>query len=303
MREVPSSEVRILLLGGSGFIGTHLVKEFAGLIDLTVLTRDKLLISKNYPSELNYKIFDFRDLLEENIVEPFDFIINAIRPRKGARNLDKEAPINIEIKKIIQNYANQKTLVINLGTYIQHFSVTPTSYNFEYSMNKIQLNSMLKELEKEINFRYLELSLFTVFGPGDSKTSLASLLVDSIKSGSKLVINSSLQLIAYTHVYDVVAIVRQIVLTMETNLTGHFSFWPVPPVTIEQLIKRLESKFEVNIDFDQTKKEPAGHELFHYEPSMFPHQFEPNYQFIEFESYIEEILPVTSPELQLTLDE
>ena len=286
-----SLNYQIALLGGNGFIARNLLNVLPTSSEVILVTRN------SKPSPLHNQMFPFIEVTtfgELNLSKrhkPFDLIINLLRLKRGSNSSIEGNELNHKILQFIESNSSHETQIINLGTYTQHYFVKPSSYNFEYSRNKFELNKNLLNLQTKQGFSYLELSLYTVFGPGDSDRSLVSSLLDCAKYGHKLTINSGEQIVSYTHVQDVVEMITRFFPITNQRVNGHFSFWPEPPIRIIDLVCTLENGLNKSLNLCWSHQGDSGHELYDYNPAVFPPQVAPDFEFKQLdEFFLDEVL-------------
>lgn len=188
---------RVLILGGTGFLGSRLAKDFASRgSNVSVLSRKPLPFQ------------DFRWLSEQELLNAphnfqFDLAVNCITQYGRSGESDSElikANVDTPLKLINElSKANQLKL-INVDT-----ALNPRASL--YAELKARLRTRLKELK----LAQVHLRLDQFYGAGDSASKLITMLFDKMLSQQPdLPLSSGLQIRRFTEVSDVIAAIAAI---------------------------------------------------------------------------------------------
>jgi nucleoside-diphosphate-sugar epimerase len=262
----------IVVLGEKGFIGNKIVSGFLshGFRVIGVGRTTLCDYSVRGVKIENHEKFDLLGTLLANSQEYY--LINCVR--------DDVLGLNQDYFAMLGRVARDAKAVVNFSTYIQHYTVGPLSQLSAYRDSQLQKSKYLQEIC--INANLLDIALYTVYGSGDSSNSFLSYIFPNLQQDKALELTGLEQLISYTFVDDVVKLTQSLV--SEQNLEfGNYSFWQTPPLPLHQyfkvLVKFTNSKSKVGLGSLPYK----GHELFNYNPEIFPPQIRPGFNWTKFE--------------------
>ena len=168
---------RVLITGGSGFIGQHLLKKFAeSEYEVTILDIHKLPF--NYTNFIKGDIFDLQALKE--IVRGKDIVIHLIGlADAGEAQKDplKSFQFNIvSLQNLLEvcRISDNKKLIFPSSAAVygitddlpikENFGLNPTNI---YSWHKMICEKMIQAYQKNYGFQYTILRLFNVYGSGN----------------------------------------------------------------------------------------------------------------------------------------
>ena len=262
----------IVVLGDKGFLGRSLVHNFlANNFSVLGIRRNQMCF---YDNQVSYvKEFDLEKFHEIVVRFSEDYIfLNCVRDDR----LEFSQDILVRMLQLSQS----ASLVINFSTYIQHYESAFTSTMELYRDNQLRKSTFLsKNLD---NKKLVDISLFTLYGVGDSSTSFLHAITEDLIQNKEIQLTGLNQLISYTLVDDVCMLINSLVgRTMLKH--GNYSFWQAPPERLEEYFFRLmkltlsTSKFSIGV------RDYKGHEIFEYRAEIFPPQISPEFSWTSFE--------------------
>jgi len=179
---------QILIIGGSGAIGSALINEYDGNdVQLTIASRKK----QNLEPHINQIIYDYdqQDEIKLNAVIKYDLIIFATghlhndhyKPEKSLKEIDKNAfqfsyHINCVAPLILlsqlSNNLTDYTKIVFLSARVGSISENELGGWYAYRMSKAALNMMIKNLSIELRRKYKNIIICGMHpGTVDSKLS------------------------------------------------------------------------------------------------------------------------------------
>lgn len=272
---------RILVIGGLGFLGQSMLSlgAYRSEDDVTILVTKKQQITG---SMKNVRITDLRHFLT-SAPEKYDVVIN-MSQKRGAKTPEENRYFNFEIpSQIFNSNTNDDSIVVNFSTYIQHYEIDKRSKQFEYQQSKRELSKYIESPLFSKSMKLSDISLFTLYGREEIPTNLISRYLYSVKNSEVIEMSPGEQLISWTYVDDVVALVRQIIENEQT--LGRISFWPDPPVKLKDSFRVIQDALNSSEKILWGSHHYGGHELFTYPEGVFPKQL-PNFKFTTLEDGI-----------------
>ncbi len=211
--------MKILISGGSGFVGKHLVNYLLGKNkNIMLIGRNLDFISdtkvKKKLLDLNSSNFDYQEIIDYN---PDVFVHLAWEglPNHSEEVSKKNYFNSMRIFKMIINSTSCSKIISTgscweyndgniYGECREDFKINPQT-PFSIYKNKIFNEVFDITKKKKITFNWLR--LFYVYGLGQKKTSIIPMLIDSIKNKKKININYPSNINDYINVIDVSKII------------------------------------------------------------------------------------------------
>ena len=252
----------ILVIGGTGFIGINLVKNFLVLgakVTCLSLKKKKKLNHKN----LKYIFCDYKNFnqLKKKINKPYEYVVNLggyIDHSKffsgGKLVIDNHFSSTMNLLLSLKKRNLKRYL--HVGTCDEYGSnISPIKENFRedpitsYAVAKLASINLLTMLHKTENFPATILRLFLVYGPHQKNDRLIPQVIKGCLSKKKFPVSKGNQLRDFCYVDDVIyAIILS--LTKKKALGKIFNVGSGKPVsvkfiinTISKIVKRGKPQF------------------------------------------------------------
>jgi len=254
--------MRVLITGGSGFIGRHVMMELIKRgVRPIVLTRNVSKIhSLNMPQQLYDCIegdlnFEFRNGELEGIDRMIHLAWSGLPEYKKMFHIEENLMLQyFFIKKMIELGIKQ---VVVSGTCLEYGMVDgclksdmETKPHLPYALAKDSLRKFLMELQKQLEFKLRWVRLFYTYGNGQASTSILSQLAKAIEHGDS-VFNMSVgdQQRDYLPVQEVA---KQLVdACLLLNETGIYNCCSGEPISISNLVEQYIVKNGASIQLNK----------------------------------------------------
>jgi len=258
--------MKILVTGGAGFIGSHLVDELikrrhsvAILDDLSEGKKENMLARRSLgkggnPKARFYKI----DILSLKIADIFkkeksEIIFHLAAQKNVRKSLEdpiEDARTNILGSLNILKYCkNIKKFIFSSsgGAIYGNAKIIPTPETeianplSPYGISKLAIEKYLKAL----NINYISLRYANVYGPRQDplgEAGVVAILINKIKNRQKpIIFGSGKQTRDYIYVSDVVAANTK---ALEKNITGEFNIGTGKETSVNQLLKLISPEIK-----------------------------------------------------------
>tara|TARA_B100001287_G_C22685504_1_gene533255 strand:+ start:3920 stop:4840 length:921 start_codon:yes stop_codon:yes gene_type:complete len=215
--------MRILIIGGNGYIGSHLVE--------SLKTHELLVISRNKPikTTFNAHFINDQDNQIKNKINKFkpDIAINSsgfTTHQEDSESIEKLIDSNISYAvKMLNCLADSKLkLYINLGSSLEFYTNEdkPIPTNI-YAASKTAFNPFLEYYSQVNNFKILTLYLNNIYGGNYNKKKIFDFIIDSTESSEPIDMTPGNQRLDFLHIEDLMelfqCIVNKPILDFEDN--------------------------------------------------------------------------------------
>ena len=259
---------KLLVVGGTGFIGQHLVKAATNCgYDVLVLSSQKY-IQKKYSENIDYIIADIRNLeqlkkalvnREINYVVNLGGYIDHVKFLTGG-NLVVDTHFNGVLNLVrCLDWSNIKGFV-QIGSSDEYGNVQAPQRESQrerpissYSLGKVASNHFLQMLHREEGFPVTMLRLFLVYGPGQNDKRFIPQIIEGCLKSQKIPVSFGEQLRDFCYVRDVV----QGILAAMTCSGAYGEIINIAsgvPVKIREVIELIQSEIGAGLPiFGQIK--------------------------------------------------
>jgi len=266
---------KILLTGGSGFIGKNILEELSKSYKITSLIRKKkkITIHKN----INFLYFKNLNYLDQILKkEKFDIIIHCATHYKKIHNendIKKMIDANIYLGNIIlDNYKNIKfKKFINFTTVWENFDGFKNNPPNLYSTYKLSFSNIIKFYQKQLpKVNFYNLYLSETFGLNDKRKKILSTIKKNYKKNSPTTIVSKNLSINIINIKDIVSAIN-IILTKKIK-KGSYALVNNKQTSVHQLIGEFNKFNKKKIKFVWVSAKIIKEKMFNYKkiPGWFP---------------------------------
>lgn len=225
--------MKILVTGGSGFIGRGLVKRLKKTHQLVCLIRETtdrtFFYEEKIPCIVDNNNFD--DLLESIKKENIEGVIHLASlflSSHAGKDLDGLIESNVLFgTRLLEASVNSSIKwFLNTGTFWQHYNDESYSPVNLYAATKQAFESIAKYYYESSKLSFVTLYLSDTYGRGDSRKKVMNLFYDVATSGKSLNMSPGEQKISINHIDDVVSAFEKLVHLLEKDeekkLSGDF---------------------------------------------------------------------------------
>lgn len=224
---------KVLIAGGTGFIGYHLSKEFLKRdyeVTSISLTKPK---RKRYLKNINYLYCDLSDYnsLKKTLVGDFDYVIN-LAGHVDHSNKSKVIKSHFNgCKNLSAIFLKKKIKVFfQIGSCVEYgFENSPQKENAKIKSNTIKSNygiskylatKYLLNLHQKKKFPVIILRLYLIYGPKQDANRLIPVVLQKCKRKQKFPCSEGSQMRDFLHVNDLVHLFFKIIQTNQKNYFG-----------------------------------------------------------------------------------
>ncbi len=257
---------KVLVLGGNGFIGTHLCSALLGLYEVIDFNRKlhslEMTISNNFP----------------------DIVINCSASTANSKSLESfEANIKFQMEciKILRKHSKKTVKWVQVASYFE--LQIPMGRKDNYSLDKQICRSLLNRLKEDGLIELTIIFLPHVFGEGENSNRIIPSMTKSLQSGQVTEISRGEQFLPILEVKDCCAAVIAAILTDQLNCSA-------TPMWYDS-VKLLASKMETAISRGVVRVNPEKMSIDNSFPKVeFPEMVKnwtPRMTFNDFMSQLE----------------
>ena len=234
----------ILITGGTGFLGKHFVEALKkSFHSALVLTR----FPEKYIAEENDNI-TYKQATLESIRSVFeDYDIYAVVHL--ATNYGKSDSVNdtifcnlmlpLELLKL--SIKNKVNLFINADSFFTDYYTT-YEYLSDYSTSKYQFKYWAKKLVERADFKFINLKIFHLYGPGDSPDKfIPRTIISMLNNELEIRLSKGDQIRDFVFVDDVIKILYELV-NLRIEVKHGFNDYDIGScfgVTIEEIVNKI----------------------------------------------------------------
>ena len=257
MKRLNQKSKSILIVGGTGFIGYHL------LIRAKQLNWKLTSISRNAPKKfrtikgvkyLKINVSNKKDI-NKKLKKNFNFVLNLAGDSSGAfsklNNYQKYKSQFIAGKNIIDFFSRKKIdKFIQIGSSSEYGAITTPhqennkcSPKSSYGKSKLLITKYLLNAVKKYTFNANIIRLFQVYGKKQNKNKIIPFLIDKCKKNKKFDLTAGNQTRDFCYIDDVVEAI--FLLLNKKKIRGEiFNIGYGQSITIKSLTKLIQKKIK-----------------------------------------------------------
>jgi len=222
---------KILIIGGTGFIGSHLVKKCSSF-NASVTSASLSLPQKNKRiKKVNYCKVDLTNFLSvrKKLNTSFDYIINLAgyinfsNSKKDYKKIMNEHFFSIKniIETLPRNNLKKFVQIGSSAEYGQRKAPqnenTQLSPQSSYSLAKVKTTKYLKKIYKAEKYPYTIARLFLVYGPGQKKNRFIPEIIKNCLKNKKFPTTSGEQVRDFCYIDDIISAILLLMLSKKTT--------------------------------------------------------------------------------------
>jgi UDP-glucose 4-epimerase len=218
---------KILIAGGTGFIGYHVSKRFVNLgFDVTSLS-SKQPSKKRFINKVNYLICDLtnKKKISKAIIEDFEIIINLSGYVDHSNKKKTFKTHYYGCKNLANIFLNKKIkCFIQLGSSMEYGNILPPHFEknickprTSYALAKYKSTKYLKYLNLKYKFPVVVLRLYQAYGPKQEINRLVPIVINSCLKSKTFPCTKGDQLRDFLYIDDLVNLMVKIIKKKDIN--------------------------------------------------------------------------------------
>ena len=244
---------RILIVGGTGFIGFHLSKSLIKSNFIYSISRQnpKKIRKVNGVKYISCDIYKKNNLKKKLKSLKFDYVINL------GGNIDhsnKMQTLNSHFfgcKNLVDYFKNKNLkLFIQIGSSLEygkkkppHFEFTKCFPNAHYGKSKLRSTKYILKCNKKKPFSFVILRLYQIYGPNQSVNRLIPIIISSCLKNKKFDCSSGKQVRDFLYIDDLIILLHKII-NSKTKLKGIFNVGSGKPIQVKKIINLIRKKIK-----------------------------------------------------------
>jgi len=253
--------MKVLLIGGLGFIGRHLISTLAGSVDLSILSRTPQADAMKFdastggsqPKLIVGDVTDIARMIEIIIKEGPDVVVHlaALTGLTKCQNNQSNAfstnvfgTYNVIMGCVASNakliFVSSREVYGNAKSASEDAPLLPNNI---YGVTKLLAERLVLWAAERHGLDYTILRLTNVYGPGGDQYNIQAMIKTALSSGVITILGGEQQL-NLVYVDDVAEIIKKCLSSPETS-RQIFNVGSRDTLTVEQIVERLESRMKI----------------------------------------------------------
>lgn len=260
--------MRVFVTGGTGFIGSHVVKE------LRSEENALLLLSRQPKNAFSLSEIPSIDIVQGDLsdIESWENRVKRFNPQVAIHMAWESLP-NYDAKTSITNLnygLNLITLLAELGC--ESVICTGSCWEYGQQTGKLHEDVILKssnaftaaksalhwvgrELAKEYDMHFIWTRLFYVYGPGQKETSLIPHIISCVQKGKKPEVKTPLAKNDFIYVEDVARAISAIVKKPQKD--GVYNIGSGSSTSVQQVVEIVYNEFNLQYNVPNASQNDA----------------------------------------------
>ncbi len=202
---------KILITGGTGFLGCHLLKQLMledNNYEIALVVREKKTGIEDNIQQLvfNNNYNEFEQQLISFAPEIVIHLASFLTANDHYEVIDKIIDSNITFgTKLLQALSKTKfKYFINTGSFAEYYSNDGhLDAAYLYAASKSAFRHILNYYEKKLKFKTINVIPFTIYGEDDNNKKIMDYIVESLENPKAIEMTSGAQVLDFIHVKDV----------------------------------------------------------------------------------------------------
>ena len=238
---IANNRKTLLVIGGTGFIGFHLLKKSINLGWTSYSASRKKPFKKKFLKKVRYISVDIKKLkdLENKLNQNYDFVVN-LSNLSYSKN---KSFLNFINKKKIKKYiqvGSSAEYGKNKRTLVESLKCKPIS---AYGKNKLKNTKDTIEIYKNKSFPSIVVRLFQVYGPLDDDKKIIPFTIKNCLKNRNFNLTQGFQTRDFCHIDDVVNAIVKLLKTRNTKVLGKiFNIGSGKSISIKKLVEKINRK-------------------------------------------------------------
>ncbi len=230
--------MKILLSGGSGYIGRNLVQKFSNKYDVTVLNRKEVDGAAFIPGDIRDAHLD---------LSSFDVVFHlAAVSHPSLAEKDEAAAWDVNVngtKNIAQNLIKGQKIIFMSSAHVYDKNSDkkhkedeiPFPSNF-YGLTKLVGENTIKFYAKKNGFKYVILRLFNVYSKNQGPGLLVGDVIEKYRKKDKIEINNPDSVLDLVHMDDLVEVLEGAIHFED----GIYNVCSSHPISVKQVYEKIK---------------------------------------------------------------
>ena len=271
------SDKFILVTGGTGFIGSHLIKSLIVKGEnLVILTRPNSDFSRLEKLDGKFKTIRYNDFLSGKIKFEIEGVIHLAtyyqrfhKPSEIPNMITTNITIPTQVIDIAINYGAK--FVLNTSTFFRYrLSAVPidekvevSPYNF-YAATKVSFEKILDFYSSESGLKAITLVLFSPYGPNDNPAKFIPSVINNALTKTKMSLTDGTQRLDFTFIKDIIqAYECGITYLRNSAICGHelFNIGSGRNYSIKEVVSEIERQIDIELSKSWDRKSVDSFEV------------------------------------------
>ena len=241
----------ILITGGTGFIGFHLIKKLKKKFNIISLSSKKPKINRDVKGVkyIQCDIFNKKLLCKKLNKIKTKYIINLAGYIDHSNKKKTYQSHYHGCKNLIDYFSNKKIkLFLQIGSSLEYGKQKPPHHEkmscyplATYGKSKLKSTNYIINSSKKYNFPCVILRLYQIYGPNQSVNRLIPIVIKSCLQNKKFKCSSGIQIRDFLYVDDLINLINKIIFSNK-KLSGIFNVGSRNPVPVKNVIKLIRKK-------------------------------------------------------------
>ena len=244
---------KILITGGTGFIGYHLIKRLKNNFNVISLSSSKPKIDKKIKNitYLKSDIYKKASLFKKLNSIDVDYVINLAGYVDHSNKKKTTQTHYYGCKNLVDYFCNKKIkLFLQIGSSLEygnkrspHHESLKCKPNAVYGNSKLKSTKYILKTAKYQRFPFVILRLYQVYGPNQRINRLIPIVINSCLKNKKFKCSPGLQTRDFLYIDDLVRLISKIIHSKK-KIEGIFNVGSDRPIKVREVIEMIKKKIK-----------------------------------------------------------